>query len=211
MGTTTMLSWPLVGRTADLERIVAALSDDAVRVVHLVGDAGTGKSRLAEECLRGAELDGYPVAHVAASDAAAVVPLSALSPLLPAGTSPSLDPGGVLDSVVAHVRELGDGARVVVHVDDVDRLDVVSADLLARLWREGLVVVVATQRSGTATPGVLLAEQRRGACRASTSATSPAPRSRRCCTMCSAARSPPAPSTPCGTSRAATRSTSASS
>ena len=51
---------------------------------------------------------------------------------------------------------------MVVHVDDVDRLDVVSADLLARLWREGLVVVVATQRSGTATPGVLLAEQRRG-------------------------------------------------
>ncbi|MGD9957094.1 MAG: LuxR C-terminal-related transcriptional regulator, partial [Candidatus Nanopelagicales bacterium] len=41
-------------------------------------------------------------------------------------------------------------------------LDVVSLDLLARLWRDGLAVVVATQRTGTATPGVLLAEQRRG-------------------------------------------------
>ncbi len=162
MGTTTVLSWPLVGRTADLERIVSALADDSVRVVHLVGDAGTGKSRLAEESLRGAELDGYPVAHVAASEAAAVVPLSALSPLLPGGTSPSLDPGAVLDRVVEHVRELGDGARVVVHVDDVDQLDVVSVDLLARLWRDGLVVVVATQRTGTPTPGVLMTEQRRG-------------------------------------------------
>lgn len=162
MSTTTALSWPLVGRTADLERIVAALADDAVRVVHLVGDAGTGKSRLAEESLRGAELDGYPVAHVAASEAAAVVPLSALSPLLPPGTSPSLEPAAVLDSVADHVRELGDGARVVVHVDDVDALDVVSLDLLARLWREGLAVVVATQRTGTPTPGVLMAEQRRG-------------------------------------------------
>ncbi|MFC6236917.1 LuxR C-terminal-related transcriptional regulator [Longivirga aurantiaca] len=162
MGTTTVLTWPLVGRTADLERIVSALADDSVRVVHLVGDAGTGKSRLAEEALRGAELDGYPVAHVAASEAAAVVPLSALSPLLPSGTSPALDPGAVLDSVVDHVRELGDGARVVVHVDDIDQLDVVSADLLARLWRDGLVAVVATQRTGTATPGVLMTEQRRG-------------------------------------------------
>ncbi len=162
MGTTTGLLWPLVGRGADLERMLEALADDAVRVLHLVGDAGTGKSRLAEECLRGAELDGYPVAHVVASEASASVPLSALSPLLPAGTSHALEPGAVLDSVVDHVRGLGDGARVVIHVDDVDQLDVVSADLLARLWRDGLAVVVATQRTGTPTPGVVLTEQRRG-------------------------------------------------
>jgi DNA-binding CsgD family transcriptional regulator len=142
--------------------MLGALADDAVRVLHLVGDAGTGKSRLAEECLRGAELDGYPVAHVVASEVSASVPLSALSPLLPAGTSPSLEPGSVLDSVVDHVRGLGDGARVVIHVDDVDQLDVVSADLLARLWRDGLAVVVATQRTGTPTPGVVLTEHRRG-------------------------------------------------
>jgi DNA-binding CsgD family transcriptional regulator len=163
MGTTTSLDWPLVGRGTDLERVIAALADPAVAVVHLAGDAGTGKTRLAQECLRGAELDGYPTVSVAATDGAAAVPLSALSPLLPAGAGPAgPDPATVLDAVVDHVRDLGDGARVVIHVDDVDALDAVSCDLLARLWREGLAVVVATQRTGTPTPGVLLAEHRRG-------------------------------------------------
>ncbi|MCA0330189.1 MAG: LuxR C-terminal-related transcriptional regulator [Actinobacteria bacterium] len=163
MGTTTSLDWPLVGRGSDLERVVAALADPAVAVVHLAGDAGTGKTRLAQECLRSAELDGYPTVSVAATDSAAAVPLSALSPLLPDGAGPSgPDPSVVLDAVVEHVRDLGDGARVVIHVDDVDALDAVSCDLLSRLWREGLAVIIATQRTGTPTPGVLVAEHRRG-------------------------------------------------
>ena len=66
--------------------------DVAGRIMH--------QQKLAEESLRGAELDGYPVAHVAASEAAAVVPLSALSPLLPPGTSPSLEPAAVLECII---------------------------------------------------------------------------------------------------------------
>ena len=161
MSTTTGLDWPLVGRTGDLERIAAAFDERAVRVVHIVGDAGTGKSRLAQEALTVAELDGFPVAHVTATASAATVPLSTLGPLLPPSAEQG-DPAAVLDRVAAHVRDLADGSRMVVHVDDVDLLDAVSCTLLARLWQEGVVLVVATQRQGTTTPDVLVAESRRG-------------------------------------------------
>ena len=161
MSTTTGLDWPLVGRTGDLERIAAAFDEAAVRVVHIVGDAGTGKSRLAQEALTVAELDGFPVAHVTATASAATVPLSILGPLLPPSAEQG-DPAAVLDRVAAHVRDLADGSRMVVHVDDVDLLDAVSCTLLARLWQEGVVLVVATQRLGTTTPDVLVAESRRG-------------------------------------------------
>ena len=161
MSTTTGLDWPLVGRTGDLERIAAAFDQGAVRVVHIVGDAGTGKSRLAQEALTVAELDGFPVAHVTATASAATVPLSTLGPLLPPSAEQG-DPAAVLDRVAAHVRDLADGSRMVVHVDDVDLLDAVSCTLLARLWQEGVVLVVATQRQGTTTPDVLVAESRRG-------------------------------------------------
>jgi hypothetical protein len=161
VSTATGLDWPLVGRTGDLERIATALPDPAVRVVHIVGDAGTGKSRLAQEALALAELDGFPVAHVTATSSAATVPLSILGPLLPPSAG-SGDPAAVLDRVAAHVRDLADGSRLVVHVDDVDLLDAVSGTVLARLWQEGVALVVATQRAGTTTPDVLVAEARRG-------------------------------------------------
>jgi DNA-binding CsgD family transcriptional regulator len=164
VSTTTGLDWPLVGRSSDLQRVTAAFDEPSVRVVHVVGDPGTGKSRLAQEALVGAELDGFPVAHLTATASAATVPLSILGPLLPPSADQA-DPATLLDRVAAHVRDLADGSRMVVHVDDVDLLDAVSCTLLARLWQEGVVLVVATQRLGTPAPDVLLAESRRGGVR----------------------------------------------
>ena len=160
MGAATALAWPMVGRGAELEQVVGDLAVDEVRVVHLVGEAGTGKSRLAAEVLLAAELDGYPVVRITATAAAATVPLSAMSPLLPDEAGD--DVTSLFDRASALVRELGDGTRVVITVDDIDALDSVSCALLARLLDEHLVVLVATQRADTPTPDLLLAEHRAG-------------------------------------------------
>ena len=56
-------SWPLVGRTGQLSRVVGAMDGDAGGVL-LAGPAGVGKTRLAFECVTLAADRGYATAHV---------------------------------------------------------------------------------------------------------------------------------------------------
>src|SRR5438552_17458376 len=74
--------WPLVGRTAELERVDGLLRRGAGGVV-LAGPAGVGKTRLASECLGLAEQRGFAQVRVGATEAAAALPFGAFAPLLP--------------------------------------------------------------------------------------------------------------------------------
>ena len=78
------VSWPLVGRQAELEALVADISEARGGVV-LAGAAGVGKTRLAREALVRVRAVGRDVEWVAATRAAASIPFGAVSHLLPAG------------------------------------------------------------------------------------------------------------------------------
>ena len=75
-------SWPLVGRERELGHIAALRADGAGGVV-IAGEAGLGKTRLASEALAVADAGGAATARLAATRAAASIPLGALSAVLP--------------------------------------------------------------------------------------------------------------------------------
>ena len=82
------VTWPLVGRQAELEVLSAALADTRAGGVVLAGEAGIGKTRLAREALARAEAAGLEVEWLAATRAAASIPFGAVSHLLPLAERP---------------------------------------------------------------------------------------------------------------------------
>ncbi|NHC45323.1 LuxR C-terminal-related transcriptional regulator [Motilibacter aurantiacus] len=152
--------WPLVGRDGLLEQVEAALRRPGLHAVLLHGPAGVGKTRLAQECAT--RLEGaYPVFRITATRSLAAVPLGPLAGLLTLGEV-DLDPL-TTDAVrlFAHARrvvaDLAGGARLLLLVDDLPRLDPLSLGVLVQLLEEGLAVLLATARSGEALPDAVLA------------------------------------------------------
>src|SRR5919108_2201522 len=93
-------SWPLVGRTRELEAARRALAEPGAGLV-IAGPPGVGRTRLAEEVLADVEADGATVVRLVATRAAATIPFWAAAPLLggpgsdgPGGTSGRDNPGG---------------------------------------------------------------------------------------------------------------------
>ncbi len=75
--------WPLVGRRLQIERFDQALADPDAAGFLIHGEAGLGKTRLADECLARAETAGHPVGRVIATRTAAALPFGAIAHLLP--------------------------------------------------------------------------------------------------------------------------------
>jgi len=106
--------WPLVGRDLDLAVAQGAL-DQAGGLV-LVGDAGTGKTRLAHEVARHTSAGDRRWQVVIGSPGTARVPLGAFSHLLPATWEPGVDDLSTWRSLAVGL-EAGGGAIHLV-VDD---------------------------------------------------------------------------------------------
>ncbi|MGW3141179.1 AAA family ATPase [Streptomyces sp. NPDC001139] len=138
--------WPLAGREKELEAFARVLASRRSRGVVLVGPAGVGKSRLAEEFLAQAVRTGFKGGRATASAAAANVPLGAIAHLLPAGVNLS-DPVERFATVAAALSA-DSKRRCVVWVDDLHLLDTTSAMLLRQLMDAGLIKLIATVRSG---------------------------------------------------------------
>ncbi|MEV8097755.1 LuxR C-terminal-related transcriptional regulator [Kitasatospora sp. NPDC085879] len=139
--------WPLVGREAQLEEFGKVLADPRFSAFLVLGEAGVGKSRLAQECAERAESAGHAVGRAVATAAAASVPLGALAHLVPDGVGVS-DPVEGFAEVARRLRTPASvRSRTVLLVDDVHLLDAASVMLLRQLMDAGLVLLLATVRS----------------------------------------------------------------
>ncbi|WP_181764391.1 LuxR C-terminal-related transcriptional regulator [Streptomyces albidus (ex Kaewkla and Franco 2022)] len=141
-------NWPLFGRDEELDYLTQALSEYSGMVIF--GQAGVGKSRLAEECLAGAERSGFRVGRAVASTAARTVPLGAIAHLLPTGVDLS-DPVKGFAAVADALRgsnSQDSQDRYAVFVDDIHLLDATSAMLLRQLMDAGVITLIATIRTG---------------------------------------------------------------
>jgi DNA-binding CsgD family transcriptional regulator len=144
--------WPLTGRQDDLDAIVAAV-EQACPALFIVGEAGTGKSRLAREAIARLGAQGWPVATATATEATAATPLGALAHLVPAGAD--LAPTTLFEATRASIGIAADGRPLVLHVDDAHHLDPTSASLLVSLVESQTVRPLLTMRSGLRVPDAI--------------------------------------------------------
>jgi DNA-binding CsgD family transcriptional regulator len=146
-------TWPLTGREGEMRQLAQAVRTRRSRSVVLVGPAGVGKTRLAREALRMAEITGHVARWVAATHATSTVPFGALAGLLPAAQSePASGMAELLRTSAGALCALGADRRLLLCVDDAHLLDETSAALLYQLVASDAVTIIATVRSGEAAP-----------------------------------------------------------
>jgi DNA-binding CsgD family transcriptional regulator len=141
--------WPLTGRQEDLDAVVTAL-EQGCPALFIVGEAGTGKTRLAREALARMRAEGWSVAGATATEPSHATPLSALAHLVPPGAEHT--PATLFEATRASIAEDTDGQPLVLHVDDAHHLDPISANLLVSLAESGTIRPVLTVRSGMSVP-----------------------------------------------------------
>ncbi|TCO54724.1 LuxR C-terminal-related transcriptional regulator [Actinocrispum wychmicini] len=146
-------NWPLAGRRDEVELIKAVCDGDGVL---LCGGAGVGKTRLLREAIGLAREAGRAVELVAATQAAASVPLSAVSHLLSA-ESVDQRPDGLFRLAALRLLQRWQGSQVVLAVDDAHLLDDGSAALVHYLCAHRHATLVATVRSGESAPDAVTA------------------------------------------------------
>ncbi|HVM64015.1 MAG TPA: AAA family ATPase, partial [Acidimicrobiales bacterium] len=147
------LQWPLVGRERELQEFAAALDDPWAHGVVVHGAAGTGKTRLADECLAHAAEHKRVVGRATATEGMRQVPLGLLAHLLPAMLKdPNADLAGVFGEVTRALREIGGSGPAVIFIDDLHHVDSTSAALLAQVVDQGLMFLVGTVRTGEVVP-----------------------------------------------------------
>ncbi|MFB7868123.1 LuxR C-terminal-related transcriptional regulator [Streptomyces sp. NPDC056069] len=138
--------WPLVGREAEIKGFQLAWAAKRAEGTVIFGVGGVGKSRLAEEFLAWARQDGWRIARVTASAAAAAIPLGAIAHLIPDGVDLSDPVKSFAD--VARVLSGAQRRRWAVLVDDLHLLDATSAVLLRQLLDVGVMRLIGTVRTG---------------------------------------------------------------
>lgn len=146
--------WPLVGR--DDEFAVAREAIAAHGGVVLTGGAGVGKTRLARELLAVTAASGGRTEWIAATEAAAHVPLGAAAHLIP-GKAVGHGRDATLRAIVGALANENARGPLVVGVDDAHLLDDVSAALVHLLATTRTASVVVTVRSGRPPPDSIVA------------------------------------------------------
>jgi len=142
------MEWPLTGRDSILDRLGDTLDRGDTQGIAIVGEAGVGKSRLAQELVRVATARGRATEWVSASRAMAPIPLGAFAHLftVPPNESDELRLLGEIRAELAG-RSNGNGPIVLV-VDDANLLDDRSSSLMHHLAVRKAAFVVVTSRTG---------------------------------------------------------------
>jgi DNA-binding NarL/FixJ family response regulator len=147
--------WPLAGRAAELARISASIRRrDGPAGVVLVGPAGVGKTRLAQEALEAAGQRGALVRWAAGTASARALPLGAFAAAL---ELTGRDPARLVPQATEALLAGAGPAGVVVVVDDAHLLDELSAVLVHQLVLRNAASVVLTLRTGETTPDAVTA------------------------------------------------------
>ncbi len=143
--------WPFTGRPGPLQLLSEAHRRGEGGAV-LIGPAGVGKTRLADEVLAIAEQEGHPTARAVGHASASEIPLGALAHLLPAGLVAGVGIGDDERTALFHAarREFAAttaGRRMLLFVDDVNLLDDTSVALLVPLALSRRIFLLGTVRS----------------------------------------------------------------
>jgi len=151
----TSASWPLVGRTAELAHIRAALRDPATAAVLVQGAPGVGKTRLVEGvCDERGSTNGTMI-RISGTREGSGFPLAALASLLvqhPArAAAVARDPVRLLADLQDIIAGTGTPPRLMF-VDDLPLLDPLSAVLVSQVVESRSVVLLATIRTGDPLP-----------------------------------------------------------
>jgi DNA-binding CsgD family transcriptional regulator len=149
--------WPLIGRERELGLIADVLGRANSAGVVLVGEAGVGKTRLAQETIRLGDASGFATERVVASRAASSIPFGALAPLLPSGISAMAQGLNALRQATMALTERAAGKPLMLLVDDAHTLDDASAVLLQQLAATKAAFLVVTLRSGEQPPEPVIA------------------------------------------------------
>ena len=149
---------PLIGRERIVARAERLLNDRSGGIV-LAGEGGIGKSRLASEVLRLGTERGYATASTVGTQAAASIPLGALSHLLP---TRAVQGGNLLVAARAALEERAGGRALMLSVDDAHLLDNHTATLVLQLALAMPTFVVATIRAGEPVPDPIVALWKEG-------------------------------------------------
>jgi len=148
----------LVGRDPELELATEILRQEGAGAVLLVADPGVGKTALAAEIAT--RLAGEMVVmRVHGSPALSTVPYGVLAPyLLDLPVEQATSPVAILREFWAQFekRRGGEGARLLLIVDDAHDLDEGSTQILAELVTAGWARLVATSRPRPGLPAALL-------------------------------------------------------
>ena len=143
------LTWPLIGRSEEMQTIVAAVSDLDLAGILVSGPAGVGKSRIVREALASVASDGFVARWAVGTTSARKLPLGAFASWAGSGGTDRLQlVRGVIDSVTSAPP----GTTVVLGVDDVHLIDELSTFVLHQIVQRAAAKVVLTVRDGERVP-----------------------------------------------------------
>jgi DNA-binding CsgD family transcriptional regulator len=164
---TALPDWPLIGRGRQIETFTELLQSRERAGMIVFGPAGVGKTRLAEECRRIGEMQGYCTERTIGATFTQSLPLSSAAALLPAGMSEAHPDGNA--SVAAMFEQIRrtlddrlDGRRMVLVADDIHRFDPASLSLVAHLVNQQTIFLVGTVRTGDPLPDLVTSLWRSG-------------------------------------------------
>jgi DNA-binding CsgD family transcriptional regulator len=139
------LSWPLVGRSGEMQRIKAAVAAPDTCGVVVWGAAGVGKSRIAREAVSAVASRATATRWTAGTSSGQAIPLSAFTAWAP---SDAIEPVQLLRAVIESVTSAPAGTAVVVAVDDAHLLDELSTFVLHQIAHRGTAKLILTVCDG---------------------------------------------------------------
>jgi DNA-binding CsgD family transcriptional regulator len=146
------LSWPLIGRSADMRAIEAAIvASDASGIV-VTGAAGVGKSRITRAALDAAASRGFECRWAVGTSSARALPLGAFTAWAQSGVT---DTVALLRGVIEALTATASGATVVLGVDDVHLLDDLSIFVVHQIVQREAAKVVLIARDGEPIPAAV--------------------------------------------------------